>query len=148
MGEPARLLGCPFCGEQLRHVESWARSFDPPRLYHEYHHDNVACVLGKKYWPFDDNAERRAAWVAIWNARAALPAAGLVEAAARAIYALRPDGATQWKLTGTTGDDRRDRTQVFTPDTWEEASEQSRQQCLEFARAALDPRNIDQVAES
>lgn len=63
--------------------------------------------------------------------------ADTVEKAGRAIYALRPDGGVSWKLTGTSGDDKLDRTQVFTPDTWEESSEESRRQCLAFAEAAL-----------
>jgi hypothetical protein len=32
------LKRCPFCGSEIRHVESLAKSFDPPRLYHEWHH--------------------------------------------------------------------------------------------------------------
>jgi hypothetical protein len=29
---------CPFCGSEIRHIESMALSFDPPRAYHEWHH--------------------------------------------------------------------------------------------------------------
>jgi hypothetical protein len=29
---------CPFCGSEIVHVKSLAKSFDPPRLYHEWHH--------------------------------------------------------------------------------------------------------------
>ena len=32
------VLPCPFCGSEMKHIETWAKSFKPPRLYHEWHH--------------------------------------------------------------------------------------------------------------
>lgn len=45
--EAYRMAPCPFCGSEIRHIESWAKSFDPPRLYHEWHHieDNAECWI-------------------------------------------------------------------------------------------------------
>lgn len=63
------LRECPFCGVNLRHVESWACSFTPPRLYHEYHHDNKNCHIGKRSWGFDEKPESRQAFADRWNAR-------------------------------------------------------------------------------
>lgn len=40
------LKPCPFCGSQIKHVESWAKSFNPPRLWHEWHHvENSNCWI-------------------------------------------------------------------------------------------------------
>lgn len=33
-----RFAPCPFCGSEIVHIESTAKSFDPPRVYHEWHH--------------------------------------------------------------------------------------------------------------
>lgn len=42
-----RMVSCPFCGSEIRHVESRAKSFDPPRLYHEWQHidQNPKCWI-------------------------------------------------------------------------------------------------------
>jgi len=63
------LLPCPFCGARILHVESWARSFDPPRLYHEYHHPAAVCVLSKLLESFSDDDKPRQAWIEMWNRR-------------------------------------------------------------------------------
>ena len=67
---------CPYCGSEIKHIESWARSFDPPRMYHEWQHveDNEdACPIrrgGKILDAVNDNAERQVAVVKRWNTRA------------------------------------------------------------------------------
>lgn len=45
-----RFIPCPFCGSEIRHIESLARSFDPPRIYHEWQHieDSDACWIGRQ----------------------------------------------------------------------------------------------------
>ncbi len=46
MTDLENLKPCPFCGSKIKHVESWAKSFDPPRLYHEWHHvENENCWI-------------------------------------------------------------------------------------------------------
>lgn len=73
--EAYRMRPCPFCGSEVLHVESWARSFKPPRLYHEWHHldQDVAC------WAFrnrgtiiesaDETGDSQLAALTRWNAR-------------------------------------------------------------------------------
>jgi hypothetical protein len=69
--EELTLRECPWCGQQLEMVESWAKSFDPPQLYREYHHRaQPECVLGKRAWTFPDTAEKaRQSFIAAWNTR-------------------------------------------------------------------------------
>jgi hypothetical protein len=65
-----KLLPCPWCQEDLDHVETWARSFDPPRAYHEYHHRNTKCVMGWKIWVFTPELEiERGGFIRAWNTR-------------------------------------------------------------------------------
>lgn len=45
MGVNLEAAPCPFCGSRLIHIGSWARSFDPPRLYHEWKHPPIVCYL-------------------------------------------------------------------------------------------------------
>jgi hypothetical protein len=68
---------CPFCGSEIRHVESWAKSFDPPRLYHEWQHidDNVNECWVRRHRKIvgsatDDPATHKAA-LDLWNRSAA-----------------------------------------------------------------------------
>jgi hypothetical protein len=72
---PDGLSPCPFCGCMLRHVETWARSFEPPRLYHGYQHENNGCILSSKGWYFDDKPDSRMAFITKWNARVSTPLA-------------------------------------------------------------------------
>jgi hypothetical protein len=70
------LLPCPFCGSKIRHVESWAKSFDPPRLYHEWHHDETPCQIhypqgGTMIANATDDPEMQARVIKEWNTRAA-----------------------------------------------------------------------------
>ncbi len=66
---------CPFCASQIRHVESWAKSFDPPRLYHEWHHDgdSLECPIRgqrKIVCCATDDPDMQAAVIRRWNTRA------------------------------------------------------------------------------
>ena len=79
----AEALPCPHCGAELIHIRSMARSFDPPREYHEWHHvDDMECWLRKKVGPIvfatteDPIAQVQA--LAAWNRRASLPEAPAV----------------------------------------------------------------------
>lgn len=49
--EAYRMAPCPFCGSEIKHVESWAKSFNPPRLYHEWQHvdDNMDCWIRRRF---------------------------------------------------------------------------------------------------
>lgn len=73
--EAYRMAPCPFCGSEIRHVESWARSFDPPRLYHEWHHieDNPKCWVvhnrGKMVGSASDDPETHQLALDRWNHR-------------------------------------------------------------------------------
>lgn len=70
MADPITTKPCPFCGGVLAHIESVARSFDPPRIYHEFVHPDVPChYLPKKRWTFTDDATARSEFVASWNMR-------------------------------------------------------------------------------
>lgn len=65
------LSDCPFCGAQLLHLESKATSFDPPRIYHEFHHPKNSCpIFNGKHWGFTDDLSQRQAFIAGWNTRA------------------------------------------------------------------------------
>lgn len=68
---------CPFCGSRIRHIESWAKAFQPNRLYHEWHHelDNtnecpVRRHVGKIIASATDDPKMQAEAVALWNTRA------------------------------------------------------------------------------
>lgn len=52
--QPNRYL-CPFCNEKITHITSIARSFDIPRVYHEYHHVDNDCLLSRDKWYFVDD---------------------------------------------------------------------------------------------
>lgn len=76
------LKPCPFCGSEIKHVESWARSFDPPRLYHEWHHvaDNedscpIRAHIGKIVTSATDDVEMQETRISRWNTRIQAPAA-------------------------------------------------------------------------
>jgi hypothetical protein len=67
---------CPFCGSKILHIGSWAKSFDPPRLYHEWQHveDNPnECWVAARNKVIaaatDDPATQERA-IRIWNRRA------------------------------------------------------------------------------
>lgn len=66
-----RLAPCPFCGEVLTKVESWAKSFQPARLYHEYHHPDNGCIMVTDhpalFWA--GPATDAPAFIAAWNRR-------------------------------------------------------------------------------
>jgi hypothetical protein len=84
------LAPCPFCGSEIKHVESWARSFDPPRLYHEWHHvaDNEDICparrhIGKIVAAATDNIGEQKRVIDRWNTRAALRSSALPETGER-----------------------------------------------------------------
>jgi hypothetical protein len=58
---------CPFCSGEVTHVESWAKSFKPPILYIEYHHD--CAMFPHRVWSFPASSELNSAFVAAWNRR-------------------------------------------------------------------------------
>jgi hypothetical protein len=65
---------CPFCGTRLKHIGSWARSFDPPRLYHEWLHAPVICQMNpsggdKPILTATDDPETQFKALALWNTR-------------------------------------------------------------------------------
>lgn len=103
------LKPCPFCEQNLELVESWAKSFDPPRLYREYHHRApVDCVLGKRDWIFPDTAEdARQKFVAAWNTRALDPQVASLGAA------LEKAGKRLCDLTGPQSEDEETRIVVM-----------------------------------
>lgn len=68
------LLPCPFCGSKIRHVDSWAKSFNPARLYHEWHHDETFCQIhpqgrGTMVADATDDPEMQARAIERWNTR-------------------------------------------------------------------------------
>lgn len=72
MGDETKLSPCPFCGADIVHVESLARSFDPPRVYHEYRHPESECFLGgdrRFLASFADNPKPRLQFISEWNHR-------------------------------------------------------------------------------
>lgn len=72
--EAYRMIPCPFCGSEIRHIESLAKSFDPPRMYHEWQHveDNEDCWIWRQKKivgsASDDPGEQKRA-IRIWNQR-------------------------------------------------------------------------------
>lgn len=69
-----RFIECPFCGSEIRHVESLARSFDPPRVYHEWHHidDDETCFIrkrGKMVASATDDGKQQESVIRSWNKR-------------------------------------------------------------------------------
>ena len=75
MGINLDVLPCPFCGNQLKHIGSWAKSFDPPRLYHEWLHPPVVCQINfhggeVPILSATDNADMQIAVLERWNTRA------------------------------------------------------------------------------
>ena len=67
-------LPCQFCGSEIRHIGSWALSFNPPRLWHEWHHvdDNrEVCHLlaynGKIVFSATDDVEIQNYRIERWN---------------------------------------------------------------------------------
>lgn len=59
---------CPFCDARLEVVESWARSFSPPKLYIEYHHPRgTFCMIKGLLWSGEKGSE--AGFLDMWNRR-------------------------------------------------------------------------------
>jgi hypothetical protein len=89
---------CPFCGSEIKHVESWAKSFNPPRLYREWHHvlnNPEECVIrraGAIVANATDDAESQQVVIKRWNTRP--PSLVDREAVARII---EPDAFRSWQ---------------------------------------------------
>ena len=69
-----RFIDCPFCGSEIVHIESLARSFDPPRVYHEWHHvdDDESCYIRKRskiVGSATDDGEMQERAIRLWNRR-------------------------------------------------------------------------------
>lgn len=68
-----RFVPCPFCGSEIQHVESLAKSFDPPRLYHEWQHiDDNDCWIRKRGFivgAASDNPNEQERAIRSWNQR-------------------------------------------------------------------------------
>lgn len=64
---------CPFCQAEIRHIESVARSFDPNRTYHEWHHPRNDCFIAERFscslLNADEKPESTLRALAKWNAR-------------------------------------------------------------------------------
>ena len=71
---------CPWCNAELVHIESCAKTYDPTRLYHEYHHPDQPCVLAKSRWYFGETMDRRGPFLSLWNTRPPNPLQAEVEA--------------------------------------------------------------------
>lgn len=68
------LKPCAFCNASLKHVESLAKSFDPPRVYHQYEHPQNGCIVttGERHYiiaTFTDDPEPRLKFIQDWNRR-------------------------------------------------------------------------------
>lgn len=69
------MRACPFCGSEIQHIESWAKSFDPPRLYHEWRHidDSEDCWVvrhrGKIVGSATEKPDSQLAALNRWNSR-------------------------------------------------------------------------------
>ncbi|MBO0358644.1 Lar family restriction alleviation protein [Hymenobacter sp. BT186] len=69
--QTTELLPCPFCGGELRWLDSWARSFNPPRKYLEIHHDSEDCFIRKGIiFSSDEKREKLPEFIRKWNTRA------------------------------------------------------------------------------
>lgn len=68
----ADLKPCPFCEAAIKHIESPAKSFNPPRIFHEYHHPRSECMFFDGIIAsFSDDPVPRLKWIEAWNRRAA-----------------------------------------------------------------------------
>ncbi len=74
------MADCPFCGSAIKHITCLAKSFAPPRVYHEWHHEdfNADCPIrrhGKIVASASDDAGSQEYEVRSWNTRSvnALP---------------------------------------------------------------------------
>jgi hypothetical protein len=76
-----RMLNCPFCDSEIMHVESWAKSFNPPRLYHEWHHPRAKCRFSDSIIEMsDEQPANQAEAIKRWNTRAPRPLASAQQA--------------------------------------------------------------------
>jgi len=70
-----RFAPCPFCGSEIHHIQSLAKSFDPPLVYHEWHHveDNIKQCwirrLGKIVGSASDDPDEQERAIHLWNRR-------------------------------------------------------------------------------
>ena len=94
-----RFADCPFCGSEIRHVESWARSFDPPQLWHEWHHvDDNDCWIRKRgniVGFANDDPDTQERVIRRWNTRASVAATPVSvgeEELAQCLYEAEYDG--------------------------------------------------------
>lgn len=71
-----RMFGCPFCGSEIRHIESLAKSFNLPKVYHEWHHIDpgencwIVHYRGRIVGSANDSPEMQLAALNLWNSRA------------------------------------------------------------------------------
>jgi hypothetical protein len=65
---------CPFCRAEIKHITSLAKSFTPPRVYHEWHHPQNNCFIAHHFGDApllsaNETPESAANALARWNSR-------------------------------------------------------------------------------
>ncbi len=97
------LADCPFCGSPIKHVTSLAQSFDPPRLYHEWHHveSSVDCPIrrhGQIVASASDDESEQQCVIRGWNTRMVSALPELVAALEEIRKVADETPAAEWQL--------------------------------------------------